>query len=279
MNSTDYRKVGFARGLRWLPAAAELLFSAFGTLSGVAALWLVVSMIAIIPFVGQLVIMLITPLLTAGAIAAFAQTANGRPPSPGTLFSAFGDPALRRRLLLVGAFGVGGSLLAVTVVASWLGNQVTPEQLSAAQQSPQAMAEMLETVTFGPLLVVAAAIVTVVLAAMYFAIPLLNYRDIAVSTALMASLRAVVANWAAFLGFGLITIAVLGALGLIFGLLALTLGLALGPAGPIIVQVMFLFLAMLVQILMAGTQWVAFADVFGRPPGGRDDSRDDQLLA
>lgn len=279
MASPGYRKVGFSRGLRWLPAAAELLLSAFGPLAGVAALWLVVSMIAVIPLVGQLAVMLITPLLTAGAIAGFAQAAAGRRPSPGVLFSAFGDPALRRRLLLVGAFGVVGSLMALTVVASWLGNQVTPEQLSAAQQSSEAMAEMLQGVSPGPLLLVALVIVGVVMAAMYFAIPLLSYRDIAVPAALMASLRAVLANWAAFLGFGVIAIAVLGALGLVFGLVALTLGLALGPAGPIIVQVVFVFVAMLVQILMAGTQWIAFTDVFGHPAGDGGKDRHDQLLA
>ncbi|WP_376695778.1 BPSS1780 family membrane protein [Wenzhouxiangella sp. EGI_FJ10305] len=278
MSTPGYRKPGFAAGLRWLPAAAEVFFSGFGPLAGLAALWLLVSVIAIVPLVGQLAVMLITPLLTAGAIAAFGQVAAGRRPAPTMLFAAWGRPQLRNRLFGLGAFGIVGSLLALLVVASWLAGQVTPEQIEAAQQSTQAMAEMLEQVTLGPMLLVAAGIIAVVMAAMYFAIPLVMFRDISTASALTTSLRAVFANWSAFLGFGLVVIAMVVALGMVFGLVMVTVSLALGTAGQMIAQVVFMLAAMLVQVLMAGTQWVAYSDVFGSP-GGDGQEPEDQLLA
>lgn len=281
MSTPNYRKPGFAAGLRWLPAAAELLFSGFGPLAGLAALWLLVSMIAIIPIVGQLAVMLITPLLTAGAIAAFTQVSAGRRPAPTMLFAAWGRPDLRNRLFALGAFGILGSLLALLVVAAWLSGQVTPDQIQAAQQSPQAMAEMLEQISLGPMLLVAAAMLAMVMAAMYFAIPLVMFHHITTARALTTSLRAVVSNWSAFLGFGLVVIAMVVALGLVFGIVMVTLSVALGTAAQMIAQVVFMLVAMLVQVLMAGTQWVAFTNIFGSPGENRDEPEepDDQLLA
>jgi hypothetical protein len=277
MTTPSYRKPGFRAGLRWLPAAAELLFSSFGPLAGLAALWLLVSMIALIPVIGQLTIMLITPLLTAGAIAAFAQVAAGRRPAPTILFAAWGRSDLRNRLFALGAFGILGSLLALVVVSIWLGGQVAPEQIQNAQQSPEAMAALLEGVTLGPMLFVAVGILAAVMAAMYFAIPLVMFNDTGAVSALSTSLRAIVANWSAFLGFGLVVIAMVIALGFVFGVIMMTLSLAMGPAAQMITQVVFMLAAMLVQVLMAGCQWLAYTNIFGAP--GRDDDQGGQLLA
>lgn len=278
MSAPGYRKPGFGAGLRWLPAGAELLFSSLAPLAGLAALWLLVSMIAVIPIIGQLAMMLITPLLTAGAIAAFAQVSAGRRPAPTVLFAAWGRPQLRKRLLALGAFGVLGSVLALLAMSSWLGSQVTPEQIQAAQQSPEAMADMLEQISFGPMLIVAVLILAAVMSAMYFAIPLVMFQDVGTAGALTTSLRAVVANWAAFLGFGLAAILMVIALGLVFGVITVTLGLAMGTAAEMISQVIFMLVAMLVQVLLAGTQWVAYTDVFGTPGQG-EDAEGAQLLA
>lgn len=279
MSAPRHARAGFSAGLRWLPTAAELLFSAFGPLAGLAALWLLVSMIAVIPVIGQLAMMLITPLLTAGAITAFAQVSSGRRPAPTMLFAAWGRPDLRKRLLALGAFGILGSLLALLVLSSWLSGQVTAEQIQAAQQTPEAMAEMLDQLSLGPMPLVAAGIMAGVMAAMYFAIPLVMFHDIGAAGALAASLRATVANWAGFLAFGLVVIAMVVALGFVFGIVMMTLGLAMGSAGQMIAQVLFMLAAMFVQLLMAGSQWVAFRAVFGSPGGDDGQEADNQLLA
>ncbi|NBB91808.1 MAG: hypothetical protein GVY32_01405 [Gammaproteobacteria bacterium] len=280
MTDKAYRKVGFRSGMRWLPSAAERLFASFAPLAGVAALWLLVSMIALVPLIGQLAMMLLTPVLTAGVLAAFDEAAAGRRPGPTVLFTAWRQPQLRTRLLGVGAFWIGGSLLALAVASAWLGSQVSPEQLQAAQGSPEAMAELLAQVSFGPLLLVAAGILAAVLSAMYFAVPLLLFESGTTTlAALRISLVAVVANWAAFLGFTLVLLAAAIAAGFVFGILVLFLGLALGSFGQSLGQVLFLLVAMLVQVVMAGTQWFAYRDVFGPGHGAGRDGDDDQLLA
>lgn len=279
MNSFPYHKAGFLRGLRWLPAAAERLFSAFAPMAGLAALWMLISLLAVVPLIGQLLLMLITPSLTAGAMAAFSEVEAGRRPAPTALVSAWRHPNLRNRLLGIGSFFLVGSLIALVLLAAWLGGQATPEQIQAAQTSPEAMAELLNAISFGPVLLLAGVAMAIVLSAMYFAIPLVAFADAPVGQALWSSLRAVLANWAAFLGLGLALIALVFGLGLVFGLLTLSLGLALGGAGQMIGQVLFMLMAMLVQVLMAGTQWVAFREIFGSDEERPEPPEDDQLLA
>lgn len=274
------RNVGFRRGLRWLPAGAELLFSAPGPLAGIAAFWLLISLVAVIPLIGQAFLALITPLLTAGVLRAYAEVADGQRPPPTTLLAAWQDPPRRIALLLVGLWGICGSLIAVSILAAWLGAQLTPEQLEAAMASPEALAGTLAEVSLGGGLIAAALIMAAVLATMYFAIPLIMFAQTRVLASLWTSVRAVLINWAAFLGFGLAAIALILGLGLIMALALSVLGLALGGAGEMIGQILFLLMTMFIQMIMAGTQYVAFRDVFQRPADSPDDSdEDNQLLA
>ncbi len=280
MSAPNFRKVRFRSGLAWLPAAAELLFSALRPLSGLAALWLLISMLVLIPLIGQALVILITPLLTAGAILAFAELAGGGRPTPATLLAAWRRPELRNRLLGLGAFALFGSIAVLAVLAAWLGTQASPEQILAAQHSPEAMAELMTQLSAGPLLIVAAVLMTVIVAAMYFAVPLLVFAGGGPLAALGLSLRAVLSNWAAFIAFVATLILTGLALGVVLAVLSLALGLALGGIGQGIAQVLFLLVAMLFQVLMAGTQWVAMVDIFGNPRATDDSDQDrDQLLA
>lgn len=103
------RNVGFGAGLRWLPAGAELLFSALGPMARLATLWLLVSLVAmVIPFIGQIFLVLLTPLLTAGVLMAFDTVRAGRQPHPLTLFAGWKEPSQRTTLLLIGSFSLIG---------------------------------------------------------------------------------------------------------------------------------------------------------------------------
>lgn len=275
---TPIRRVGFGSGLRWLPRGAELLFSGVGPMAGIGALWLLISMLGVIPVVGQIVVALITPLLTAGVLSAYAELAAGGRPKPGALLAALRFPHRARNLLLVGLLGITGSLAAIAVFAAWLGRQLPAERLEAALSSPEALVAALGEASIGGGLLLAAAIMTVVLAAMYFAIPLILFRRQPLLPALIASLRAVLVNWAAFLGLGLAVIAPALGLGLVLALLAGVLGLALGTAGALAGQVLVLITTLLIQILMAGAQFVAFQEVF-QPPPAETAGDDERFLA
>lgn len=276
----DMRRVRFKRGLRWLPAGAELLFSNPAPLAGVAALWLLVSLIAIIPLVGQGLLAVLTPLLTAGVLKACADIAAGRRPVPTTLFAAWSDPQKRGALLLVGLWGILGSVIAISILAVWLGAQLEPEQLEAAMASPETLAAVLADTAIGGGLILAALTMALVMASMYFAIPLIMFGRAPVMASLLTSIRAVLHNFTAFLGLGIAVVLFVVALGLIMLVLASVLGIALGQFGAMLIQVLFLLMTMFIQMVMAATQYVAFRDVFGMPGDGEGDQKeDDQLLA
>jgi hypothetical protein len=280
---TIIRRVGFAAGLRWLPAGAELLAAGIGPMVGIASLWLLLSMVAIVvPVIGQLALVLFTPLLTAGVLMAFHRLRMGQPVTPFTLFSAWQDPARRTGLILLGLITILGSMIAATVLVGWMGSQLTQTDLEAAMQDPEALLEALAGTSIGGGLIMALVIFSLMLGAIYFAIPLVIFAGWPVWSAILASLRAILANWAAFLGFGLVFMLFAAALGLMLALTVSLLGLALGQAGLIISQVLILLVTMLVQVLMAGVQYVAFSQVFGWSQSSTDQSdgaSEDQLIA
>ncbi len=275
------RVAGFAAGLRWLPAGAELLFSGLGPLAGIASLWLLVSLVAVvIPVIGQLFLVLFTPLLTAGVLIAFDQVRQRRAPAPFTLFAAWKDLRKRSGLLLIGAWSIVGSMLAASILVAWMGSQLSEAELEVAMRSPEALAQALTGVSIGGGLLIALAVFSLVLAAIYFAIPLIAFGNWPTVSALVTSIKAVLINWAAFIGFVLIFLAVAAATGLILVLMVTVTSLALGQFGVIIGQVLFLVATMFIQMLMAGTQYVAFCQVFGwSPETGESTDPEDHLVA
>jgi len=277
------RRVGFRDGLAWLPTAASLVAGRLGPVAGIAALWLLVSMVAIaIPLAGQVALVLFTPMLTAGVLLAFDQIRRGLTTTPFVLFAGWKDPARRTGLLVIGAWSLLGSLLAAMILAGWLGSQLSPEQLESAMADPQQLAEALSGVSFGAGLALAMAAMSVVLAAMYFSIPLIMFEGRPAVPSLIDSLRAVLLNWSAFAGFLLTVVLLALGIGIMLMVVLTVLGLALGSAGAMIGQVLILLLTMLVQVLMAGAQYVAFRRVYGAGSSGSDGGTgtgDDQLVA
>ena len=273
-------RVVFRSGLAWLPASAECMRGGLRPLAAIAALWLAISLVAVIPLVGQTVLALITPLLTGGVMLAFDRLGEGKTPPPGTLVAAWKDPARRFSLLALGIFAMMGGLLAAVVLVSWLSNQIGTDALEAAVQSPDAMAQALSGASLGGGLLGAGLVMAVVLAGLYFAIPLVMFGKARALPAIAASLGAVLKNWLAFLGFAIAAFAVATGLLIVLMLTSTVLTLALGNFGSLIVQVLMLIAMMLFQILMAGAQYLAFSEVFGWSPGLEDSTGndDDSLL-
>lgn len=274
------QRVGFRHGLAWIPASAEWMRQGFRPLLSISALWLGISLIAVIPLIGQAILALITPSLTAGVMLAFDRVGEAKSPPPTTLFSAWGDPLRRTRLLMLGIFGMVGGLMAAIVLVSWLSHQLGPEQLEAAVQSPEAMAEALAGTSLGGGLMLSGALMALVLAALYFAVPLVMFGRAPVLSALATSLRAVLRNWAAFIGLLLAAIGVVVGLFIILLLVSSAVTLALGNFGSFLSQLVLLLAVMLFQVLMTGAQYLAFSQVFGWSPGLEDDlTGDDDLVS
>ncbi|TVS12657.1 MAG: hypothetical protein EA419_04145 [Wenzhouxiangella sp.] len=272
----NFQRVGFAQGLGWLPASAEMMRRGFRPLAAIAALWLGVSLIVVIPLIGQVVLALITPLLTAGVLLAFDRLGQRRVPEPTTLFAGWRDPMRRSGLLMLGVVAMAGGLAAALILASWLGAQLGEDQLEAALQSPEALAEALTGVSLAGGFLLAGAVLGLVLAGLYFAIPLIMFGRAPTLTAFITSIKAVVANWLAFVGYLIALLAVVIGLVIIVLLVTSFLTLALGPVGAFIAQILLLLVAMLFQVLQAGAQYLAFSQIFGWSPGlEEEDAGDD----
>lgn len=271
--SYNIHRASFRQGLSWLPASAEMMRSGFRPLLGIAALWLLVSLIGLIPLIGQLIIVIITPMLTAGVLLAFDRLGEQRIPQPTTLFAGWHDPLRRNSLLTLGLFMLGGAMAAALILFSWLGGQMGQEQLQALlrQESPEAVAQALSNVSIGGGLLLATLVMGLVLAGLYFSVALVMFGKAPALQAFLVSIKAVLVNWVAFVGYLLALFAIALGFGFILLLVTGLLTLALGTIGAFITQIVTLLAFMLFQILMAGAQYLAFSQVFGWSPGLEDD--------
>jgi hypothetical protein len=203
----------------------------------------------------------------------FRRIDEGGTARPDQLFDGFRDAAVRTRLLVLGGLLLLGILGAVAAVGAWLAPQMDLEALNALMNDPQAMENdpdrlfaLFEGVNLFGGLALGALVIGLVLGALYFGVPLVYFWNWPVLAALLWSLRAVLVNWLAFLGFGLVVFGLLFALGFVFLLTAGLLALALGPAGDFVGQLLSVLVSLFVQLLMAAAQWRAFRQVF--PSGG-----------
>lgn len=257
------RKVGFNDGFFWLMRSLLLTRQGMGGLVSVGALWLLLSMVAIVPFVGQLILAVITPLLTAGVLVAFDQVSAGKQPTSSVLLAGWHRPKARPVLILLGMWTIIGAMVALSFVASWLGTQVSEAELQAALAEPENLVALIDTLTPGMGLYLAGLTVVLVLMGLYFAIPLSVFGEARLWPAIRASLKAIVVNPLAFIGFVITAVVlVVGFVMVLVSMVGLLMQLP-GVLGVMLAQILILVMAMALQLLLAGAQYLAFCDIFG----------------
>ncbi|MEN1728306.1 MAG: BPSS1780 family membrane protein [Pseudomonadota bacterium] len=282
MSTPPQHKVGFRAGLSWLPTGAELLAKHWRPLLGVASLWLLISLLAsLVPVVGQLTLMVLTPLLTAGLLAAFDQTRAGHVEvRPGTLFAGWNPPERRLSLIVLGIVSLLGTFLAALVFVGVLTSQIEPALLEANLEDPEALAALLSESSLGSGLFFAILLFLLILAGLFFAVPMVMFGRLGVGAALGYSYRACFGNIGAMVGLLLALIAFGLALGFVLLLSISTLGLALGTAGQFLGQLIMVAATLFTQIVLTGAQYVAFCQVSGWTPGPDEkEAVDDNILA
>ena len=268
-------KATFGDGTGWLIGGGELLGRGGSALLRVVLVLLVISLIQIVPLIGTLALMLISPALTAGMLNVFRRVEHGASPGTETVLAGLRDADRRGPLLWLGAFFIIGIFVAVGVLGAWLAPQTDLQALGELLNDPQGLESnpeqffaLFEGVNvFGGLLL-GLVVMAAVLGGLYFAVPLVFFWRWPVFTALLWSLRALLINWIAFLGFGLVVIGVFLLAGITFGFISGIISLALGTAGMIIVQLLSIALSLFLQLLVAAAQWRSFVQVF---PAGPDD--------
>lgn len=269
MSADRFRRVSAGRGASWLGRGSNLVGQGGAPMLRVAVWLLVISLLQMIPVVGLPLLVLVTPIVTAGVLTAFRSVSAGRAASGEMVFAAFGDASARRRLLLLGAWLLFGSILSAAILFGALSAQMDLQELLAlmsdpevVENEPQRIFALFEGVNPFWGLAGAAAVFAVTLTGLHFAVPLTWFWSWPPLTALLWSLRAVAANWLAFLAFGAVLIGLVIAAGIAFGLVSTVLTLALGSAGAFLAQLVYVGLTLFVQLLLAAAQWVSFVDVF-----------------
>lgn len=257
------QKIGFNQGFGWLIHAARLVQTGKKTLVGVGALWLLISMVAVIPVIGQLILAVITPMLTAGVLVAFDQVAAGRQAPSSILLTAWHRPKARPKLLMLGLWTIIGAMVALSFLASWLTQQISEAELQAALAEPENFVAVMERLEAGTGMYLAIGTVGLVLMGLYFAIPLVIFGDAGLWPSIRASLKAIVINALAFIGYLLTLIVVIGAFLMVLTSLISLMTALPGVLGTMLAQITILVLSMGLQILLAGAQYVAFCQIFG----------------
>lgn len=278
----QYRVVPASRGVAWLMGAGRLLRSQLWRLLTVAVIVQLIMSLTRIPVLG-LIVALAIPILSAGMLQCFHHVRRGLPLSPIVLFSPFATTRLAARLFLLG--GLLGVIAIVLI--SWLLSGVQelndPELLARLEQGDlQAVLALDPSVVRRAFFAIALG-VAVSGTLGYFSVPLLWFRQLPVGAAIAIGLKALVRNWLAFLLLGLFLVVISIPVFLVLGLLV---GLTAVSGGPGILQyALFLLAALVMQLLMFGTQYCAFADIFelgGEPPVDAQqtaEQRSDQLIA
>lgn len=246
------------RGLLTVALGLLLLEQLPGLLIGVPALSATLSVL----------LLLFGPALLAGLLYAVAEAEAGRPVPVTYLFAGLRQPGARAQLIVLGVV----ALLAMLVMGLVLQRLLTAEQLQLFVRiaSQQIKADSPEFQAAAPQLLkplaVMMAIVFVLVVGLFFAVPRVMFDGKPALAALLESLVACVANTFALLVYGVIFVAAIFAAMLALGVVAMFLGL-LGQLGMILLQLLALAFFVVVLVVSASGNYLAWREVFGRRDG------------
>lgn len=219
-----------------------------------------------VPLLGILVIISV-PGLSAGILEAFHVTGRGGQPVLSLLFMPLSSTQHRGRFFALGALVFAVGVLCISVLLP--GGEQMPDQelMSRLQQGDVEAVAMLDPDYLGRMVMAFLAGIAISGTISYFTIPLVWFHDRRMFPALLEGLRAMVANWKAFLvlGLGLVVISV--PIALIVGFLFSMAGG--GGIGSIIVMGLVMMLLLLFQLMLFGTQYCSAREIFGETDTGR----------
>lgn len=272
-----FRVLPASRGTAWLVQSLGLLRMQAGRLLFIAVLMQILLGLVQVPLLGIFVILAI-PALSAGILEAFNQTQRGRVPSVHLLFAALASGKHRGRFFLMGALVVAISIVCVSFV---LGSttEIDEALLLRLQQGDLAALEELDpsfmTRLFFSFLISMAIGGTMT----FFSIPLVWFHDRKLGRALGEGLKALMANWRPMLvlSLGLIVVFLpVSLLMMLFVQLTVLGGLAAMLGMGLVMMLLLLF-----QLLLFGTQYCSFREIFGLDTEATPEPAQDegQLLA
>lgn len=281
LSAESIRKLPALRGLAWVSGSWNLVRRQPVRLLLISLFFQFFLSFSQADILGLLVILCL-PALSAGMLHAFYIVEHGKKPMLAVLFLPFtAKNSISRLLLLGGALLVLGLLLVSLILAGQVVD-IDPQIISRIEQGD------LDALQFIDPKVLESAVHAMVIAAAvigsisYFSVPLIWFKKQATGESVILGLRALGRNWKPLLVLG----GLLGILAIPIAILFASFYLSVVSEGTASswLALVLLIIGPLFQLLLFGTQYLAFRDVFGLDEAeagavGGGENKKDQLVA
>lgn len=273
-----FRKLPAARGLAWVAGSWELVRRQPFRLLLISLFLQILVSFSQAGVLGILVILFL-PVLSAGMLHAFYTVERGKKPVLAILFIPFTSTKALSMLLALGALVMVLGFLAIALIMSGQVMSIDADVLSRIEQGDLEALQLIDPQVMVNTVFALAIGAAISASISYFAVPLIWFGHQGIGSAVSRGLVALARNWRPLLVIG----ALLGLLAVPIGLLLGTFYLSAlsgGTASPI-QAFLILLLAPLFQLLLFGTQYLAFKEIFGLDSNAvsSGDAKGDQLVA
>jgi len=225
-----------------------------------------------------MVVILCLPVLSAGLLQAFYLVEHGDKPMLAVLFMPFTAKGSIGSLLLLGGVAMAVALLVVTLTLAGQMLEIDPDIIVRIEQGDLDALQLID-----PQMLQSAVLSMAIGAAIsgmitYFSVPLIWFRKLGMGSALVMGLKGLARNWKPLLVIGLFLGLLAVPIVLLFGYFYLS-ALNQGTASTLL-GFLLLLIGPIFQLLLFGTQYLAFIDIFGLDEAVVPASRvNDQLVA
>ncbi|MDX2415921.1 MAG: BPSS1780 family membrane protein [Xanthomonadales bacterium] len=208
-----------------------------------------------------LVVILCLPVLSAGLLHAFFLVEHGDKPMLAVLFKPFTAKKSIGSLLLLGGIAMALALLLVTLVLAGQMVDIDPDIIVRIEQGDLDALQLIDPQVLESAVLAMALGAAISGTITYFSVPLIWFRKLKMGSALIMGLKGLGRNWKPLLVIGLFLGILAVPIALLFGSFYLS-ALSEGTASTLL-GFLLLLLGPMFQLLLFGTQYLAFRDIFG----------------
>lgn len=267
-----------ARGLGWVSGSWELFRRQPLRLLLISLFFQFFLSFSQVNMLGLLVVLCL-PVLSAGMLHAFLLVERGERPMLAVLFKPFTSKNSVTKLLLLGGVVMALGLLVVTLVLAGQMVDIDPEILRRIEQGDLDALQLIDPQMMEYTIMAMALAAALSGTITYFSVPLIWFKNMGTGGAVIMGLKALGRNWRPLLVIGIL----LGVLAIPIALLFVSFYLSAMSDGTASTWLAFLLLLLgpIFQLLLFGTQYMAFRDIFGldEMTGGYSKNSTDQLVA
>jgi len=278
LSQKPIRKLPAARGLAWLSGSWGLVRRQPLRLLLISLFFQLFLSFSQADVLGLLVVLCL-PVLSAGMLHAFYLVEQGEKPSLAVLFMAFTSKNTVSRLLLLGGVVLVLGLLVVTLILAGQMVDIDPQILNRIEQGDLEALQFIDPKIMESAVIAMAIAATISGAITYFSVPLIWFRKQAMGRSVVLGLKALGRNWKPLLVIGCLLGILAVPIALLFASFYLS-ALAEGVTSSWLAFVLLL-LGPMFQLLLFGTQYMAFKDIFGldETTTAKSKGTNDQLVA